>query len=252
MANAFQRIGNGAHGVIALNGWFGHAGDWGPMCASIDTGAYTWAFMDQRGYGAMKNDPGPYTIEQIARDALALADELGWSRFSLVGHSMGGSAVQKVLALAPQRVRALVGITPVPASGVPFDDDGWAFFSAAANDVGTRRAIIDLTTGNRLSGTWLDHMVSVSLANSTPEAFGAYLTAWAKTDFLAEVQGNPAPILVIPGEHDPALGPATMSQTWLSHYPNIRMETMTNAGHYPMFETPVALVTVIEAFLAQH
>ena len=252
MANAHQRIGNGDHGIIALNGWFGHAGDWGPMTASIDTQAYSWAFMDQRGYGEMKDAAGPFTIEQSARDALALADELGWARFSLVGHSMGGSAVQKVLALAPQRVRALVGITPVPANGVPFDEDGWGFFSAAANDLGTRRAIIDLTTGNRLSGTWLDHMTASSAANSTPEAFGDYLTAWAKTDFLSEVQGTDTPVLVIPGEHDPALGAATMAQTWLTHYPNIAMEVMSNAGHYPMFETPVALITAIEAFLAKH
>lgn len=252
MANAHHRIGKGEHPVIALNGWFGHAGDWGPMSEYIDTDAYSWAFMDQRGYGQMKHAQGPFSIEQIAQDALDLADTLGWSRFSLVGHSMGGSAIQKVLALAPERVRALVGITPVPASGVPFDDDGWAFFSAAAQDAATRRAIIDLTTGNRLSQKWLDGMVATSLANSTEQAFSDYLAAWAKTDFLTEVQGKPTPVLVIPGEHDPALGPSTMAQSWLKHYPNIQMETMANAGHYPMYETPVALITTIERFLAQH
>ena len=252
MTNAHQRIGNGDHAIIALNGWFGRADDWGPMIDSIDQQAYSWAFMDQRGYGEMKNAPGPFTIEQIASDALALADHLGWTRFSLVGHSMGGMAVQKVLAMAPERVRALVGITPVPANGVPFDDEGWGFFSAAAASPETRRAIIDLTTGNRLSGTWLDHMVDGSVAHSTPQAFADYLTAWAKSDFLSEVQGKETPVLVLPGEHDPALGEATMAQTWMTHYPNISMEVMANAGHYPMFETPVALITAIERFLGQH
>lgn len=252
MANAHKIVGSGAHPVIALNGWFGHARGWGPMVSHIDNAQYTWAFMDQRGYGQLRNEPGPYTIEQIANDALALANQLGWERFSVVGHSMGGSAAQKVLALAPQRVRALVGITPVPASGVPFDAAGWDFFSAAAGDAATRRAIIDLTTGHRLSGTWLDAMVKDSLIHSTPAAFADYLVAWAKTDFLADVQGKTTPVLIVPGEHDPALGPETMAQTWLMHYPDIRMETMANAGHYPMFETPIALITAIERFLAQH
>ena len=70
----------------------------------------------------------------IAEDTLALADQLGWNRFALIGHSMGGMAIQQVLADAPERVSALVGITPVPASGVPFDHSGWDFFSAAAGD----------------------------------------------------------------------------------------------------------------------
>jgi pimeloyl-ACP methyl ester carboxylesterase len=252
MANAHQLVGSGEHPVIALNGWFGHAGGWGPMVNHIDTSRYTWAFMDQRGYGQLRNEPGPYSIERIAQDAVALANQLNWDRFSLVGHSMGGSAAQKVLALAPERVRALVGITPVPASGVPFDSEGWAFFSAAANDRATRKAIIDLTTGNRLCNTWLNAMVEDSMTHSHVHAFAEYLQAWANTDFLAEVQGKTTPVLVIPGEHDPALGPTTMAQTWMKHYPNITMETMANAGHYPMFETPIALITSIERFLSAH
>ena len=107
---------------------------------SLDTQHFNYAFMDYRGYGARKGSGGPYTIAQIGHDALALADHLGWQRFSLVGHSMGGLGIQQVLADAPARVQALVGITPVPASGVPFDDAGWAFFSSAARDAAARRS----------------------------------------------------------------------------------------------------------------
>ena len=54
---------------------------------------------------------------------------------------------------------------------------------------------------------------------------------------------------VIVGAHDPALGAAVMQDTFLAWYPHATMEVMANAGHYPMDETPVALVTAIEAFL---
>jgi len=251
MPNTAQIVGSGPNKVLCLNGWFGHARGWGPLMHSLDTQHFSYAFMDYRGYGARKGSGGPYTIAQIGHDALALADHLGWQRFSLVGHSMGGLGIQQVLADAPDRVQALVGITPVPAGGVPFDDAGWAFFSSAARDAAARKGIIDLTTGNRLTGVWLDAMVKSSLAHSDVEAFDAYLTAWAKTNILERVQGKPLPVLVVAGENDPALGPDTCKATWLQHYPNARLEVMTNAGHYPMDETPVALATVVEKFLRE-
>ena len=82
-------------------------------------------------------------------------------------------------------MKKLVALTPVPASGVPFDEQGWALFSSAAEKPENRHAIIDLTTGNRHTKTWIDSMVAYSLANSTREAFAAYLPAWSKTDFSA-------------------------------------------------------------------
>ena len=57
------------------------------------------------------------------------------------------------------------------------------------------------------------------------------------------------PLLVIAGEHDAALTPDVMRGTFLQWYPNAKLEVMANAGHYPMDETPVALVTSIERFL---
>ncbi|WP_213958448.1 MULTISPECIES: alpha/beta fold hydrolase [unclassified Variovorax] len=242
-------IGTGPRKVICLHGWFGTARNWGPMVHHLDGKDFSYALMDYRGYGARKGSGGPYTMAAIAEDTLALADQLGWDRFALIGHSMGGMAIQQVLADAPERVSALVGITPVPASGVPFDDNGWAFFSAAAGDPGTRRAIIDLTTGNRLTGTWLDAMVAASVANSDEEAVAGYLQAWAKTDIAPRIQGKNLPVLVLPGEHDPALGAETSKATWMLHYPQARLEVIGNAGHYPMEETPIALVSRFEAFL---
>jgi pimeloyl-ACP methyl ester carboxylesterase len=250
MANSHIRIGKGPHNVIALHGWFGSAASWGPFANVLDEARFSYAFMDYRGYGGSKNLPGTYSMEEIAADALALADRLGWDKFSLLGHSMGGKAVQQVLADAPGRVRKLVALTPVPASGVPFDDEGWKLFSSAAASAGARKGIINFSTGGRLSDAWLERMVKHSQEHSTPQAFGAYLNAWAKGDFSARIKGNPVPVLVVVGEHDAALNADAMRATYLQWYPNARLEVMANAGHYPMDETPVALATVVEKFLA--
>lgn len=251
MANSHVVVGSGDHNVLALPGWFGSAQGWGFLPEVVDAQRFTYAFMDYRGYGGSKDTVGDYTMDEIAADSLRLADELGWSRFSLVGHSMGGKAVQRVLVEAPDRVRRLVGLNPVPASGVPFDDDGWALFSGAPDSADNRRAIIDFTTGNRLSGGWLDQMVQHSLDTSTRDAVAGYLQAWAKGDFSARVQGLDVPVKVVVGEHDPALSASVMQQTWLQYYPDAELEVLANAGHYPMFETPVRLATVVEEFLGR-
>lgn len=242
-------IGTGPRHVLALHGWFGSAAGWGPFAGLLDGDRYSVAFVDYRGYGARRGETGAFTLAEIAADALAAVDELGWSDFAVMGHSMGGTAMQRVLADAPDRVRGMIGISPVPSTGVPFDEQGWQLFSSAAQDPASRFAIIDLTTGNRLSRSWVDRMVRFSLEQSDVPAFGAYLEAWARTDFSAEVSGNPVPVLVVVGEHDPALGAPVMEQTFLQQYPKSSLEVLSNAGHYAMFETPVALLTSVERFL---
>ena len=249
MPNTYISIGHGPHRDLGLHGWFGSARGWGPLVNVLDRERFTYVFMDYRGYGGSKAAPGKFTIEEIATDAIALADSLRWDRFSLLGHSMGGKAIQRVLVDAPSRVNKLVAVTPVPAAAVPFDDAGWGLFTSAAKSADARRGIIGFSTGNRLSATWVNTMARHSLDNSTEEAFAAYLLAWAKSDFSARVQGLTTPVKVIVGEHDPAITADIIGATFLVNYPHATLEVMTNAGHYPMDETPVALATSIEAFL---
>ncbi len=243
------RVGDGPHAVLGLHGWFGAAESWWALAPYLDGSRFSYYFLDYRGYGSRMGEPGNFTVQEAASDAIGRADKLGLARYSVLGHSMGGSVMQQVLAQAPDRVRSLVGVSPVPAGGVPFDDDGWALFSGAAEEPGNRRAIIDLTTGNRLAGVWLDAAVQASLATSDKAAFGAYLESWAKTDFHEQIEGNEVPIKVIVGEHDPALGEATMQATFMQWYPNCELEVLANAGHYAFEETPIALATAIERFL---
>lgn len=251
MADAAVTIGSGAHHVLALHGWFGSARGWGSLPDYLDREAYTYVFPDLRGYGARRDTGGRFTMEEAATDAVALADELGWDRFSLIGHSMSGVAVQHVLLQVPERVRRLVAISPVPANGVAMDEPGWALFSGAAESRANRRTIIDVTTGSRLTPTFVDQVVQHSLDHSSVAAFGAYLNSWAKADIAERVRGNQTAVKVLVGEHDPALSAPLMEQTWLAWYPNAELEVLGNAGHYAMFETPVALATTVEEFLGR-
>jgi pimeloyl-ACP methyl ester carboxylesterase len=251
MPSSHVTVGSGPHHVLVLHGWFGSARGWGTLPDYLDGSAYTYVFMDLRGYGGRQQVPGEFTMAEAASDAIALADELGWERFSMIGHSMSGQAIQHVLLRVPGRVRRLVALNPIPATGIRFDDEGWALFSGAAESREYRSAIITIITGNRLPGAFVDQIVQHSLDNSTPEAFAAYLTSWANTDISRQVMGHQTAIKVIIGEHDPAMSVPVMEQTWLKFYPGAELEVLSNAGHFPMYETPAALAASIEEFLGR-
>src|SRR5215467_15896582 len=75
---------------MALHGWCGSARGWGSLPDYLDGSAFTYVFPDLRGYGGRRDVTGEFTMAEAAADALALADELGWERFAMIGHSMSG------------------------------------------------------------------------------------------------------------------------------------------------------------------
>lgn len=241
-------VGGGDHKVIAVHGWFGGSTSWSRLWPYLDTLSFSYAFVDCRGYGDRRDDVGDYTMDEAASDALAAADVLGWGKFSVVGHSMGGMIAQAMLKQARQRVRRLVGISPVHASGSKLGD-AEAMFRRAITEAAARRAILDTSTAHRHSAEWLDLMVRESLNATSPRAMDAYLTNWTRGNFQEQVKGDPTHMRVIVGEHDPSYPETRVLQTWGATYPHCEIVTLSGAGHYPMDENPASLVVAIEQFL---
>lgn len=252
MSDSMKSLGNGSHAVICLHGWFGSAEGWGflPQVADLET--FTYYFPELRGYGARRAQTGTYSMQEYAADALSAADDIGLQTFSVVGHSMGGKAAAALLIQARERVRAFVGISPVAPAPVPMDDGSHELFFGAAEDPAKRKSIIDFTTGNRYSAAWLDAMVRHSVENSTPEAFAGAVQSWVNDDYTEQLGSTETPIAVIAGEHDPAMSAEVMRQSWMQMYKYVELIEMPSCGHYAMYETPVALATHVEKFLADH
>ncbi len=248
MTIGYRLFGKGPVKVMGFHGWFGSADDWAAVEPALDGDRYTFAWVDQRGYGRSQKMTGRFTVDEVADDALDLSSVLGWHEFHVMGHSMGAKVAQRVLQRAGPRVMSCVAVTPVPASGVPLDEDTYRFFDSAMASDDARRGLISYSVSDRLSDAWVRHMVEASRRNSQPTAFGAYLASWVRDDFSEQVKGNPVPMLVLVGEHDPALRPELMEATFLRWFPNATLETLGNAGHYPMWETPISLATRIQQF----
>jgi pimeloyl-ACP methyl ester carboxylesterase len=241
--------GHGPEHVLVLHGWLGDWRVFEPMLPALDEARLSLAFLDYRGYGRSKHLDGPFDLATIAADALALADALNWETFHLIGHSMGGKAALRVAANDPHRARRLLAITPVWAGQVPFDTETLAVFRGAAKEVRLREAIIANTGGGRQSAAWARNLAARSCEVSSCEAFGSYFESWAFDDFASELRQLETVTKVLVGSHDAGISREWVASTWLQYLSHASLEILPEAGHYPMLQTPVALASVVEAFL---
>lgn len=247
---AFSTFGNGPERVIAIHNFWDNQKQYEPLQPYLDPQAYTYAFADLRGYGASKDIPGEYTAEEAALDVIALADHLGWDRFHLVGHSMSGMIVQRVAVEAAERVKSIVALTPVPASGTQLDEDTVGFFASVVAD---RQSTYDYfrMAIPMFSESYAAFRADRSWESAAPEVKHGYLRMWNNTDFSEDTLGLETPILVVLGEYDEGFNQLVMP-FWSDWYPNSEIVTGANATHHITEDTPVFVASAIENFLALH
>lgn len=253
--DALDMVGYTLHGrgpkrVIVLHDWtVDCAGDYGMALPFFSEDLMTLALVDVRGYGKSKSITGAYTSAEIAEDVRQVADHLGWNRFSIVGHSMTGMAVQKVMAVMPDRLERVVAATPIPASGFPLDADSFAFFESMAFDDDAFRNGMHALTSGRYGHGWAEFKLAQNRSSVDPEAMKAYTTMWSKEDFSADVAGNTTPILVVYGAHDnEGLRQSATGEAFRSWYPKLTMH-VCQSGHYPMMEASVDYANAVQDFL---
>lgn len=119
---AGKRWRNGARPVLALHGWLDNAASFdalAPLLADADLLA-----LDLPGHGLSEHRPtqATYNIWDDLPDILRVADQLGWERFHLIGHSRGAIMAALLTAALPERIAGTVMLDALLPAPVPIAD----------------------------------------------------------------------------------------------------------------------------------
>ena len=106
--------------VIALHGWLDNASTFHRLAPLLE--GLRIVALDLPGHGHSQHRPVgvAYNIWDYAHDVLQVAEQFGWQRFSLLGHSMGAIVSVLLAGAMPQRIERLALIDGVlPLTGEP-------------------------------------------------------------------------------------------------------------------------------------
>lgn len=105
----------GGEPVLALHGWLDNAMTFARLAPKLE-GLHIVAF-DFAGHGLSQHKPAGsiYQIWEAVFDTLAVANALGWQRFSLLGHSLGAIVATMAAAIRPEVVKQLLLIDGIIA-----------------------------------------------------------------------------------------------------------------------------------------
>lgn len=168
---------------------------------------------DTRGHGASLVTDGPYTIEQNARDLLALLDHLKLDAVSFCGLSMGGLIGQWLAIHQPNRLRRLVLCNTAAKIGSP---DTWnpRIDGVLRDGAAGMRALREGTLARWFTPAFVSANADVvepiveTLQATSPVGYAANCAAVRDADFLGSLKPGNVPCLVVCGLHDPVTTPA--------------------------------------------
>ena len=210
---------------------------WEPQVAPLEERLRVIRY-DHRGHGASPVPAGPYDIEDLGRDVLALMDRLGVERASLGGISLGGMVAMWLGANAPDRVERLVlcctSAHMPPASA-------WAERADKVRSAGTTEVVADAVVERWLTPAFADAnpetqaWLRAMLVGNDPSGYAECCGVIERMDLRDALPSIAAPTLVVSGADDQA-APPEHQRALAEAIPSARLETLTPAAHIASVE----------------
>jgi len=220
---------------------------WDAQVAGLSRGLRIVRF-DLRGHGLTELGAQPYTIEDLADDALAVLDALGIASAHVGGVSIGGMIAQAVAARAPARVGSLILCDTALTLPPP------EMWRARAQTVRTEgvAAIAEATLGRWVTPAYLaspgGRGLRAVLVRTHPEGYAAAAEVLATADLSASTRQLRVPALVIVGELDPST-PVAAAEALRDAISGAQLTVIPGAAHIPLVEHPDAVTAAIRGFL---
>jgi 3-oxoadipate enol-lactonase len=201
---------------------------------------------DTRGHGGSPVPDGPYTIDHLGQDVVALLDELEIERAHFAGLSLGGMTGMWLAINAPERLDRLVLVCTSANLGPA---ETWRERAETVRAQGTE-AVADAGVGRWLTerfrqerpdrARWLRDMIA-----ATPDSgYAACCAVIEHMDLTAGLAGISAPTLVVAGAQDPST-PPEHAERIAAEIPRARLEVLDPAAHLANVEQPEAVTRLI-------
>lgn len=233
--------------------------DWDPRVIDGVATQHHVVIFDNRGVGG-SGGTTPTSINEMAADAVAFINALGFKKVDLFGFSMGGFIAQAIVHEHPDLVRKLVltGTGPAGGAGIPnvaaVLQDGIAKAQAAGKHPKhflfftqtpeTQKAADEFLA--RLNERSADRVKEVT--NETIMAQLTAIHAWGSGP-ETPLEKVEHPVLIGNGDHD-VMVPTVNSYELATRLKNARVSIFPNAGHGGIFEHHSVFVPQVLSFLA--
>jgi pimeloyl-ACP methyl ester carboxylesterase len=236
--------------LVFLHYWGGSKRTWQLVIERLDPATAVVAY-DHRGWGQSADAPGPYGLQQLAADVQRVVDGLGYERYLLVGHSMGGKVAQMVAARQPSGLVGLILVAPAPAAPAGMTAQLQELTSHAYDDEQTVQQSIDQMLTHRALSAGLRQQIVEDSLSAHVDARLSWPTTGLAENVSAGVDEISVPVLILAGDHDLVEPPDLLRDHLL---PLIRQATMTvlhDTGHLSPLEVPDQVSAAITEFGAR-
>jgi 3-oxoadipate enol-lactonase len=182
---------------------------WDPQARALEARLRVLRY-DSRGHGRTTVTPGPYTIETLARDVVALMDALGMTRAHFCGLSMGGLIGMWLGAHTPERIDCLVLSNTGAKIGTSEAWNARIRSVESGGMIAVASAVIErwFTPEFRRRSPEVVARAERMVADTPAEGYAACCAALRDADEHADLAAITTRTLVIAGTHDPATPPA--------------------------------------------
>ena len=197
---------------------------------------------DARGHGRSPVPTGPYTLDDLVDDAVALLDRLGVERAHVVGLSLGGMTAMRLAAREAHRVDRLAVLCTSALLGPA---QAWADRAAHVRAQGTSTvadAVVArwFTDDLRARDPKLVARMQAMIASTPAEGYAGCCEAIATMDLRADLSRISAPTLALAGAEDPATPPEHLAVV-AGGVADGRLVVLPQAAHLASWEQAVAV-----------
>ncbi|WP_181774855.1 3-oxoadipate enol-lactonase [Amycolatopsis pittospori] len=219
---------------------------WEPQVKPLTDKGFRVIRYDTRGHGGSPVPPGPYTLDDLGGDLLALLDTHGVESAHVVGLSLGGMTGMWLGVHAADRIESLVLCCTSAKLGPP---KMWADRAKAVRENGTA-SVAEAGVGRWVTAEYAaahperTEYLREMIAAVPAEGYAASCAAIERMDLVEDLPKIAARTLVIAGSEDPAT-PVEHAEVIAGGIPDARLAIVEGAAHLGSFEQPERFSSLI-------